>query len=183
MMNTLQLRSFEKNEAPVKILSQVSPGDEFSTTFIWTINKNLSQKTSLIGLRKDKLWESTVFECFLKKIGGEGYFEIHLDLDLNWNVYWLSHYRSPLELSEQIQIFQPSVISNREQTIVQMTLCLDRLHSLTKHQWSYLNPVIWEENGSKWHFSPSHPAKKPDFHNHRHYLPLSASGSHSNLSG
>ncbi len=58
--------------------------------------------------RRDGLWQSTCFECFIKPIGSDCYWEINITPSGAWNVYYFTGYRQGMEAAlahcEQIDI-------------------------------------------------------------------------------
>ena len=171
-MTCFQLISFEQTQAPVGVCASISLLGERSLNVSWTLNKNLDKNLSAPGERKGFLWEQSVFEFFLKPSEQACYFEIHLDPDLNWNVYRLSHYRSSLTETDMILLENPVISSQNDKTTISVTLRLKGNHSFEKDKWTVFSPVIWKEDGKKWHFATAHPKDKPDFHDSKLYQAL-----------
>lgn len=53
--------------------------------------------------RRDELWKSTCFECFIGRKGSSSYCEVNLAVDGSWNIYVFDRYREGMKRLEGVE--------------------------------------------------------------------------------
>ena len=111
--------------------------------------------------RTDDLWQSTVFEAFIK---GEGharaapYCEFNFAPSGDWAAYAFDHYRGGRRST-------PTVIDIRTDRLANLLTVEAQLHAdFSKASRLGLSAVVEEKDGTKSYWALAHPPGKPDFH-------------------
>jgi len=108
--------------------------------------------------RRDRLWEHSCFEAFIRVGAGPAYYEFNFAPSRQWAAYRLEDYRSgmtPAALDPDIEVG-----STRQGLVLSAAFQLppDAGAGLG------LSAVIEEENGRKSYWALAHPPGEPDFH-------------------
>lgn len=109
--------------------------------------------------RKDKLWQATCFEMFLRYPNEPSYYEFNFSLEPAWNSYAFKQYRQP----------QPPKIND---TNYLQSMCWNGLEFQAEiagfsTQFTYdigLTAVLKEKSGELHYMALVHQGEKPDFH-------------------
>ncbi len=109
--------------------------------------------------RRDRLWQHTCFECFLRP--GSGYLEFNLSPSTEWAAYRFTDYRGSMRPFRQREA---PVIRLRKETH-HLTAGAE-LNGLPPGTWHLnLAAVLESTSGTKSYWALSHPAEgPPDFH-------------------
>ena len=110
--------------------------------------------------RRDNLWQSTCFECFLKEEGEEAYQEWNFSPSGDWAAYDFSAEREGMAPSE---VNGPPYIRTEDNFTwwgVGATLAIPAEARLRIS----LSAVIEEQGGRRSFFALHHPSEQPDFH-------------------
>ena len=147
----------------------------------WPTNQHnpLSSKHKIskdIPLRKDELWRSTCFECFLSYDELPQYFEFNFSPDGYWQSYQFSNYRGDRQLTTNLilskseidyKINQTRITVNLEYVVPQFVT-----KTLSKKSLSLgLSVILQDLNDQQHYFSLEHNSEiKPDFHDPKSHL-------------
>jgi len=121
------------------------------------------------GQRRDHLWQSTCWECFVAEAKTPGYFEINLSPDHHWNIYHFTDYRQGMSA---VSAPPPLIHSRREESFYHLDALITGL-SITNDPANLahftncrlgLTAVLARVDGETGYFALSHPGEKPDFH-------------------
>jgi hypothetical protein len=115
------------------------------------------------GFRRDSLWQSTCWECFLAKRNSPEYFEINLSPTHDWNVYHFTAYRQGMSAPP---LPPPVIRSWRKDDWYRLDALVAGLPMTgDKANWRLgLSAVLAGQDGGKAYFALAHPGEKPDFH-------------------
>ena len=127
------------------------------------------------GERRDHLWQSTCWECFLVAAhtsSSPGYFEINLSPAHHWNVYHFTDYRQGMT---SVPVPPPSFYSRRQDDFYQLDALITGLPLATDAagfadlaslaNWRLgLAAVLATTDGGTGYLALTHPGTKPDFH-------------------
>lgn len=110
--------------------------------------------------RRDGLWRSTCFECFLKEEGQDAYCEWNFSPSSDWAAYDFTAERDGM--SEALVQFAPSIRIEDNLTWwgVGATLAIP---SAPRFRLA-LSAVLEEQDESKTYWALHHPGPEPDFH-------------------
>lgn len=136
--------------------------------FCYTVAGNIDQiriPDPMGPVRADKLWEHTVFECFIRT-GRETYVEFNFSPSGQWAAYRFARYRGGVANIPEVP--EPVVTTRRSPGNFQLLAGLDlgALPDLPGDQsWTFaVTSVIEEIDGNLSYWSLAHGAGKPDFH-------------------
>ncbi len=118
--------------------------------------------------RKDNLWQSTCFECFIGTSGAESYLEINASPRGDWQVYDFTSYRELTSTTKRVSVqVETNNYSTKEKSIV-MNIDLGSTSFVTRNaseNWKIsVSVVLKRESGDHLYYASSHPSPKPDFH-------------------
>jgi hypothetical protein len=111
-------------------------------------------------VRRDELWKSTCFECFLKEEGEQAYQEWNYSPSGDWAAYDFSSEREGMVPA---QVVSPPYIRTEDNLTwwgLGATLAIPTKACFT----IALSAVIEEQGGSRSFFALHHPSQQPDFH-------------------
>jgi len=113
--------------------------------------------------RRDHLWQSTCWECFIADANAPGYFEINLSPSHHWNIYHFTGYRQGMSA---VSAPPPLFHSRREDGFYQLDALIAGLPLIgDPANWRLgLAAVLARADGETGYFALSHPWGKPDFH-------------------
>lgn len=109
--------------------------------------------------RKDKLWQTTCFEMFLRHPNEPSYCEFNFSLEPAWNSYAFDQYRLPQPPKMNVTHYLQSVCWNGLEFQAEITGF--------SNQTTYdigLAAVLKEKSGSLHYMALIHKGQKPDFH-------------------
>lgn len=112
--------------------------------------------------RREKLWETTCFEAFLKPVGGEAYFEYNFSPSTEWAAYRFERRREgrrPLQSPVDPFVTPGEAPSD---PILEANVDLSPLPNAPLDV--NLCAVIEERGGRKSYWALAHPPGEPDFH-------------------
>src|SRR5713101_8023228 len=92
---------------------------------------DLHMPSVMAAARADELWRHTCFEAFVRTSPGAGYYEFNFAPSTHWAAYRFSSYRSGMRIATEIGAPHIEVQSSRECYILQASLELDPLSSLS----------------------------------------------------
>lgn len=128
------------------------------------VNELVIPKRDKQVTRSHGLWETTCFECFLRREDRNGYWEVNISPSGCWNVYFFSSYREGM--SEESTV--TSLSSEIQRTDAFFSLCcLVPVQTLFKADQGIrfgLSCVLEYKNGEKAFLAITHPGDQPDFH-------------------
>ncbi len=154
----LTLKDFKTNSTSIEVEFVLS--DSLYLTF--TLPHSLSyQERNQLKLRKDELWKSTCFECFIQ-YKDRSYDEWNFDLEGNWQSYSFTSYRSP---NPPV----PSNLSPLSYLLKDQKLTINIPFTKKKEVVALSPTVILEGNQF---FAHRHPEKKADFHLEEYFFTL-----------
>lgn len=113
--------------------------------------------------RRDNLWETTCFECFLAPLDGAEYWELNLSPSGHWQSYRFTDYRQGRELALNLA---PVFRFNRESRSLTLTLTLDLAPVILPDSPLTVNvtAVLESNEGVLSYWAPTHPRPEGDFH-------------------
>jgi hypothetical protein len=110
--------------------------------------------------RRDELWESTCFECFLKEEGQEAYQEWNFSPSGDWAAY---DFTAEREGMAQAEVVSPPYVRTEDNLTwwgLGATLAIPAAARFT----IALSAVIEEQGGSRSFYALHHATQQPDFH-------------------
>jgi hypothetical protein len=113
--------------------------------------------------RRDNLWETTCFECFLAPLDGAEYWELNLSPSGHWQSYRFADYRQGRDLALGLDpVFQ----IHRQARSLTLTLTLDLAPIIPRNLPLTVNvtAVFESQEGVLSYWAPSHPRSEADFH-------------------
>jgi hypothetical protein len=146
----------------VDVALTATPGDDLLIGYFVTGTEDLVVPEWAAGHRRDRLWETTCFEVFLKPEGGEAYFEFNFSPSTDWAAYRFQRHREgrsdlprPVDplATRGVEIFDP---------LLEVDLDLSGLPNVAMRLG--LSAVIEERGGRKSYWALAHPPGDPDFH-------------------
>ncbi len=114
--------------------------------------------------RKDDLWQTTCFECFIRKKDADIYREFNFSPNGNWNAYRFTGYRQAM--TPDPSVTDMATIIRKEPDRLVLTVIVD-LASLDLAGFGLqlaLSAVTQTKNGRLDYWALCHPDAKPDFH-------------------
>lgn len=124
------------------------------------INRFVVPPLSPAPARRDNLWQSTCFECFLKGDGEEAYQEWNFSPSGDWAAYDFEAEREGMELACVASPPYLRVEDNLTWWGLGATLSIPA----DAHGNIALSAVIEERGGQRHFFALHHPSDRPDFH-------------------
>ncbi len=126
---------------------------------------HLSLPTAQAPARRDKLWQRTCFEAFLKQQGATGYAEFNFSPSGEWAAYQFDGYRegmAPHDVEGLSIATSKTDNGGRGQLKLSATVALAQ--NLRFPLRIGLSAVIEETDGTKSYWALNHPPGQPDFH-------------------
>jgi len=120
---------------------------------------------SLNPNRKDELWKSTCFECFLAIKDQPGYWEFNMSPSGDWSVYRMDAYRR-MGFREETAISQLLVKCKKESEKCFLDVSVDLTPTIRHAQdlQMAIAAVIQTNDGAETYWALVHPASQADFH-------------------
>jgi len=114
--------------------------------------------------RRDNLWQTTCFECFLRPAAQSQYWEMNFSPSCCWNVYQFSNYRQGGQAASEIQMLPFEVLqtSTALQAVWKFDLSMLQLAETTIEV--AIATVIQFQDGTLSYWALTHPGREPDFH-------------------
>lgn len=110
--------------------------------------------------RRDNLWRSTCFECFLKEPGQDPYQEWNFSPSGDWAAYDFESEREGMEIAEVAGAPYIRTEDNLTWWGIGATLSIPA----DVHVAIALSAVLEEQSGQRHYFALHHPSEQPDFH-------------------
>ena len=124
----------------------------------------LRPKPSARILRRDGLWQTTCFEAFLALPGQEGYWELNLSPNGDWNAYALTGYRQNLTAALEISALPYTLRVIREELHIGFQLDLRNLLDPAAPLELSLTAVLEHQGNGCSYWAWQHRREKADFH-------------------
>ena len=122
------------------------------------------------NLRRDNLWETTCFECFLGEVNSAEYWEINLAPSQSWNVYRFSEYRKGMTTEDRIKTLQSRSERSHSKFTLECCLPLESLVLESRQLELSLTTVLQKQNGEMGFWAVSHSAHQADFHQRQSFI-------------
>lgn len=115
------------------------------------------------GIRRDKLWQRTCFELFIRADTPSGYVEFNFSPGGDWAAYAFSAYRRG---SPNPEVSPPQIKTSIKDSQLIVSVSLSNLPPEIAPQSLQLGPtaVIEAKDGSKSYWALDHLGEAPDFH-------------------
>jgi hypothetical protein len=115
--------------------------------------------------RRNKLWEHSCFEAFVRAGSRQSYYEFNFAPSLEWAIYAFSGYRSGMN-DPVLGPPQMERRSNEDCLELRVSLQLESVADLPDDlSWHLgLSAVVEELSGCKSYWALAHPSGPPDFH-------------------
>lgn len=117
------------------------------------------------GRRRDGLWETTCFECFLQAANCQGYHEVNVAPSGDWNVYAFDSYREGMREERRIGFLDISTRHSADRYSVEFTLSLGEFGLSNRPLRLGLSAVITHTDEGRSYWALCHSGNRPDFHN------------------
>jgi hypothetical protein len=114
--------------------------------------------------RRDKLWQHTCFECFVKAPTGAGYCELNFSPSSEWAAYRFDDYRQGA--ADLPLAVPPAVVIRRDDRRLELEAEVDMatVAELCASSQLALSAVIEDSRGRLSYWALAHPLERPDFH-------------------
>lgn len=154
---------------PISVLAldvevYVNDVDEFMLTYIVKGADRLIVPAPSAGERVDGLWNTTCFECFVKPVETEDYYEFNFSPSGDWAAFGFDGYRRG---KRDLKLHIPPM-SDRDENGDPDTYVYDVCLNLSDVPGASLilglATVIEEQGGRKSYWALTHPPGPPDFH-------------------
>ena len=156
-----------KENAPLELSFSLSRKLPESSIDCLSLN---SCKTTNSAQRLDNLWSHTCFEAFIAHPGADGYWEMNVSPNGDWNLYQFSDYRTGGQADPLAEA--PEVTFRRDRVGCRCTIQIP-----LKPWWQHtempeiaLTMVLEDQSGCLSYWALTHPGDKPDFHDRRGFL-------------
>jgi hypothetical protein len=120
--------------------------------------------------RRDELWTTTCFECFLAVEGQAPYWEVNLSPAGHWNLYQLEHYRSGLRPETGCGDLVPQVEGGGRRLTLAVSFPLPPAIPAAAPLHLGVTAVIQAPGGELSYWALAHPGAEPDFHRRDGFL-------------
>jgi hypothetical protein len=125
--------------------------------------------------RKDRLWEETCVEFFLRPSDSEVYWEFNLSPAGHWNVYRFTSYRAGMREEPAFASLPFGFRMEPESLRMSMELDIGKILPKGDSVKVAVSAVIKTRNGGTSHWALAHSGRRPDFHR-REAFTLNLSG-------
>lgn len=126
--------------------------------------------------RKNKLWESTCFELFLKNPKSPAYYEVNVSSSGDWNVFEFTDYRKNKKETDPVSAPMSRIKSTAGNFNIEFEVKLDEFKNIFTTEQSALlgiSCVLKQANGEYIYYALRHKKEKPDFHLASNYETIS----------
>ncbi len=120
--------------------------------------------------RRDELWTSTCFECFLAVEGERPYWEVNLSPAGHWNVYALEDYRTGLRPETACDALTPRPEVGERSLTLQVAVPLPPSIPTGAPLRLGISAVIEVPGEELSYWALAHPGLEPDFHRRDGFL-------------
>jgi hypothetical protein len=115
--------------------------------------------------RRDRLWEETCLELFIREKDADTYREINLSPSGNWNIYRFNNYRLGMQEENAFTDLPFDVHISKGTLTLQLEIILDKIIPV-HHAITVGISAVMKLKGSDISFwALAHKGSKPDFHN------------------
>jgi hypothetical protein len=114
--------------------------------------------------RRDRLWEETCVELFLRTADSGEYLELNLSPSGNWNVYRFDGYREGMREEEAFTSLPIAVRIGPDALELSMAFDVAKILPAEATIVAGVAAVIRTIDGGKCHWALSHYGPRPDFH-------------------
>ena len=116
------------------------------------------------SIRRDGLWETTCFECFISRPNSTEYLEFNFSPSLNWQCYSFLDYRQGQSTSDDLKLKQWQIDKSTNTANVHIYIECSNTEFVTNKMQINLSAVLQDENEHFHYYSLAHGSKAPDFH-------------------
>ena len=120
--------------------------------------------------RKNRLWEVTCFEFFIKANGSKPYWEFNFSPSGNWNVYRFDDYREGMTEETAFSSLPFQVSRQTEALNLDVKLNLKKIIPPDLTIRAGVSVVIKTIDVQTFYWALAHPAPKPDFHHPESFI-------------
>jgi len=120
--------------------------------------------------RKDRLWEETCFELFIRPEDSERYWEFNLSPAGHWNVYRFAYYREGMEEEMVFNSLPFNIESEPEALRLSLLLDLKKIVPADQALNIAVSAVIKTKDGRLTYWALTHPGPGPDFHKKESFI-------------
>ena len=128
------------------------------------ISRLLLPKVSPFASRRDGLWQSTCFECFIRDPNGQEYWEMNLSPKGDWNIYHFTDYRENMREEDRVSCLQASSTKTDSSYLLYCRLGAIPIVSTNRPLQLGISCILDSYTGDKSYWALHHGATKPDFH-------------------
>ena len=114
--------------------------------------------------RRDRLWEETCFELFIRPKDADHYWEINLSPAGYWNVYHFGSYRQGMREESAWTTLPFRVTIEQNALRLSLELELNKINLADQDLRIAVSAVIKPSHGSITYWALAHPGPQPDFH-------------------
>ena len=128
-----------------------------TTDLVWPTSDQQSE-------RRDNLWQSTCFECFIGTTETESYIEINASPEQHWQAYYFDSYRHNQQCEGDINV-QVAVDDNAlTAKPINLNIDIPTAGFVTADWQISVSAILQRQSGEQMYFAIQHPQGKPDFH-------------------
>ncbi|CAA6807869.1 MAG: Unknown protein [uncultured Sulfurovum sp.] len=121
--------------------------------------------------RVNELWKGTCFELFLGNTQREAYYELNFSPSLGWNFYYLSTYRSKVEIFKLNN--NPVIEIQTSEHVLKISFVLE-IEELFLDEFDIYNvaTILLSQENERTFWSIKHDQNVPNFHNRANFLKI-----------
>lgn len=165
-----KLIPFEPTEVPLEVAAHLDINNQKLTALFllrgpW--QKILFPPRNATPAHKERLWEQTCFEIFLKSCDRDDYWEFNFSPSGDFACYHLDHYRSGLKIETRVTQMSCVLSSTDAQESLwraQADLSLILGFPETQNLRIGVSTILKFKSGPTSHWALTHKKNRPDFH-------------------
>jgi hypothetical protein len=113
---------------------------------------------------RDKLWQHTCFEAFIRPAGSAEYIELNFSPSTQWAAYRFEDYRDGMRAFSVGHV--PKIVSTPWRNRYELSAGLEMPAEWETLLWQVnIAAVLEERDGTRSYWALAHPPGEPDFHN------------------